>query len=43
MLRHGSLDTTEQMVEYNYEPVPGDQVTMLTIYKIENDQWHGPR
>ena len=40
MLRHGSLDTTEQMVEYNYEPVPGDQVTMLTIYKIDND--HGP-
>ena len=26
MLRHGSLDTAEQMVEYNYEPVPGDQV-----------------
>ena len=30
MLRHGSLDTAEQMVEYNYEPVQGDQVMIVT-------------
>ena len=26
VLRHGSLETSEQMVQYNYEPVQGDQV-----------------
>ena len=30
VLRHGSLDTAEQMVEYNYEPVQGDQVITVT-------------
>ena len=26
VLRHGSVDIAEQMVQYNYEPVQGDQV-----------------
>ena len=39
MLRHGSLDTQEQMVEYNYEPVQGDQVTRgeaVTNRRVQN-------
>ena len=24
--KHGSMTTSEQMVQYNYEPVQGDQV-----------------
>ena len=43
MLRHGSLDTQEQMVEYNYEPVQGDQVTMgrgeaVTNTRVQNHE-----
>ena len=25
--KHGSMETAEQMVQYNYEPVQGDQVS----------------
>ena len=31
MLRHGSLATAEQMVQYTYEPVEGDKVRTLDI------------
>ena len=31
MLRHGSLATAEQMVQYTYEPVEGDKVGSLVI------------
>ena len=41
VLRHGSLDTQEQMVEYNYEPVQGDQVTRgeaVTNRRVQNHE-----
>ena len=31
VLRHGSLATAEQMVQYTYEPVEGDKVRTLDI------------
>ena len=37
VLRHGSVDIAEQMVQYNYEPVQGDQVSWEIVhntYKI---------
>jgi len=35
VLRHGSLETSEHMVTYNYEPVQGDKDTTSVMEKIE--------